>query len=422
MIYKLIIFLSASFFMMPSMSHAKSQSVFTPSISIGEFHDDNIYLDADDEKGDWVTIISPSLVYSLISEDNDNIQFRYSPTLVRYKNEDQNDTVRHSGALTISNNLTGHLRLELSDTYLKTEDPVEETEGIFGIRRTRNVYQRNTGRAGFSFAFGPENTFSLGYGHSMLLNDDVRLNDYMVSNPNATLTLWFNKKDGIELNYRYTTAEFTRDDNGIPYDDYTGNNAGLSYMHRFGTRTTLSLGYELTDREFEGLTENYSVHDGSVGLTHNFSNKTSLSISGGYFLQKNEYSDDDNGYTYDMSLKRDFERGSISISGTGGWREGYQEATRTGFTKYYGVGSTFNYQVLERLNNNAGLSFMHDRYAQGRIISDYYRANYGWRLSFLRWFSISLDYSFIRRDYNINVLDYKVNRIMMTLTASKAFR
>ena len=64
---------------------------------------------------------------------------------------------------------------------------------------------------------------------------------------------------------------------------------------------------------------------------------------------------------------------------------------------------------------------MHDEYAEGRITKDY-RANYGWRLSFLRWFSIALDYSYLYRDDDLDLQDYKVNRIMMTLTASRMFR
>ena len=116
MINKLIVLLVACL-MIPSLVYAKYQSEFTPSISIGELYDDNIDLEAADEKVDWVTTISPGITLNLVSEGDNNISLRYSPTLVRYKNEDQNNTVRHSGALTISNNLTSHLRFDLSDTY-----------------------------------------------------------------------------------------------------------------------------------------------------------------------------------------------------------------------------------------------------------------------------------------------------------------
>jgi len=421
MIHKVIIFIAACLFVIHSPVHAKYQSEFTPSISIAELYDDNIDLEATNEKEDWVTTISPGITLNLVSEGDDNISLRYNPTLVRYKNEDQNNTVRHSGTLAIRNNLTSHLRFDLSDTYLKSEEPVETTEGIYGVRQTRNIYQRNTGSVGINFLFGPENTFNLGYDYSLLNNEDVTLDDSTIANPNADLILWFNQKNGVELNYQYTIAEFTRDDDGIPGDDYTGNNSGLTYRHRFGTRTTFSLGYELTDREFEGLTENYSVHDGSIGFTHSFTNQTSLSMSGGYFLLKNEYSDDDNGFSYDLSLTRNFSRGNISIGGSGGWRESFLEAEQRGLTKYYGMDSNFSYQVTERLSNYAGLSYLHDKDAESRITKDY-RANYGWRLSFLRWFSIALDYTFMNRNDEQDIEDYKVNRIMMTLTASRMFR
>ena len=83
--------------------------------------------------------------------------------------------------------------------------------------------------------------------------------------------------------------------------------------------------------------------------------------------------------------------------------------------------SQFNYQLMEKLSNYAGLSYMQDKDAAGRM-SKNYRANYGWRLSFLRWFSLSLDYSFSNRDDDLDTEDYKVNRVMMTLTASKLYK
>ena len=48
--------------------------------------------------------------------------------------------------------------------------------------------------------------------------------------------------------------------------------------------------------------------------------------------------------------------------------------------------------------------------------------NGGLRLGLLRWFSATLDYSYAERDDDINTEDYKVNRVMLTLTATKPQR
>jgi hypothetical protein len=416
-----VVLSSSLIFMVPSLSHARYQFEFTPSISISELYDDNIDLEATDKKTDWITTVSPGITMNLFSEDNNNIVLRYIPTWVSYKKETHNNTVRHSATLTISENLTRSFRFDLTNNYLISEDPIETTLGITGIRQTRNVYQRNTGGASLNYLFGPENTLSIGYDHSLLENGDLTLDDNTASNPYAGLTWWLNQKNGIELNCRYTIAEYTRDDNSIPGDNYTGDNAGLTYLYRFGERTTFLIGDEYTAREFDGLTEDYSVHDWSAGFEHSFSNQTSLSISVGYFLLKNEYSDYDGGYSYDVSFIKNFSRGNFSIGGAGGWREGYQEASRRGFTKYYGMNSRFDYLFMERLNNYAGISYIQDEYAEGGISKDY-RASYGWRLSFLRWFSVSLDYSYLKGSDGLDMESYTNNRIMMTLTASKPYR
>jgi hypothetical protein len=419
---KVVIFIFfMAFFSFNNLASASYKYEFIPSIAISEQYDDNVFLDNTPKISDWITKITPSVSLNVGSEKN-IFQFKYAPTIVRYKNKDVNNTLRHSGSIVIGKELTSHMRFDLNDTLLRSEDPIEETEGIYGIRRTRNAYLRNNGGTSLTFLFGPEDTLRFGYNNSLLKNKDITLNDNSYSTPFIGLTYWINVRNGVELNYQYSIADFTRDDGWLASDNYIGNAAGLKYLYRFNTHTTASLGYDLNTREFDGLTEDYAIHQGTIGLSHSFSNDASLSLSGGYFKLKKERSLDDNGFSYSLSLQKNFSRGKISLGGSGGWREGYLEATKQGLIKYYGLNSQLDYKIYERLTNYAGISYMRDNDTSiGRKYKTY-SGNYGWRWSFLKWYALSIDYSRHQRDDAIDTGDYVVNRVMMTLTASKLFK
>jgi hypothetical protein len=413
-------FLLILLFGFSTTAFAKYHFDFTPSISMSEIYDDNIYLSSTNEKSDYITAVTPGFSLNILSESN-HLDLSYAPSFVWYDKEDQNDTVRHSGTLTFGQNLTQYLSLDLTDTYIKSEDPLEETEDVEGVRNTRNTYERNTALISLRYLFGPENALTVGYGQSQLENEDETVDDGRTQDPFATVTYWFNVKNGIELNYGFTKADFWRDDNSIAGDDYDGHSAGIRYMHRFTPHTRGSIGYDFENRNFDGLSEDYDVHTGSIGFDHEFSPDLSLSIGGGYFIQKNDWSDDEDGYTYNVALIKQFERGSLTIGGAGGWDENYLDAERTGFSRYWSVNTNADYQILEALNGYVSGLYRTDKEANSQK-QETWRGNCGIRWTFLRWFSLSLDYSYADRNDDNNIDDYTDNRVMLILNASKLYR
>jgi hypothetical protein len=237
------------------------------------------------------------------------------------------------------------------------------------------------------YVFGAENSLNVGYSREDRENDEVTLDDSKVQNPFANLTYWFNAKNGVEMTYRYTDVEYTRDDNVSINDDYTGHQPGIRYIRRFSPHSSAYIGYAYTTRDFDGVTEDYVVHDGYVGAEHAFSPQYSISARGGYYLRVNDISEDQDGPTFTASLTRTFARGSIVIGGKGGWDEEYLErgfGTTSGFTKYYGGYAKLTYQILEPVSIFAGGSYRHDK-DELNIRSDLVRANGGFTLTFSNW-------------------------------------
>ena len=419
---KINILLIGIILLTPHHLFAKYKTEFIPSISINETYDDNIDLDSTNEKSDWITSISPRIALNIFSQKN-NFSLNYFPSIVRYKNEDNNNTVRHTGSFRFNEELLKNLQFNLSDTYIMSEDPLETTEGVVGIRGTRNTYQRNNWASSINYIFGPSNSFLLGYSHSWLENDDVTLDDGKIFDPYSKLLYWFNQKHGMELSVGYTDAEFSRDDNGIPDDDYSGGRSGLRYLYKGNPHTTFSIGYDYTYRNFTGLNneEDYMVHEASLGFEKQISEDLSYNISAGYFVQDREYSEDGNGVIFDSSLTKKMNRGSFSIDAKGGWDEVILEAERRGFTKYQQLGTAFTYNITRDLINYFSISYRHDKDSINRE-SRTVRANYGLRWLISRYYSATIDYLRATRDDDNIDEEYSDNRVMLGIRWSRPYR
>ncbi len=403
-------------------SYSQTHMELTTSLSLSEEYDDNLDLDDSNEQSDYVTMLSPSVNFSLLSQHT-QLGLEYTPSFVWYSEETEDNTVRHSARLTLSLELAERFRLDLSDTYVYSDDPLEETEDIQGARDSRNTYKRNSGDISLTYLFGPENTLSVGYRNSSLENEDEDEDDGRSQSPYATLSYQINIKNRIELEYEYSREDFWRE-NASPADpaedDSYGHGPAIRYIYSFTQHTTGILAYNFTTRNYEGIEEDYKVHDGSIGFEHAFSPSYSISAGAGYFIQKNAYSSDETGVTYDAAMTRQFERGSINIGGSGGWDETTLQADSTGFTRYWSTIVSADYQIMEPLTAYATGSFRHDKEDDRRY--DTMGGSCGLSWTFLRWFSLALDYTYAERDDDLTADSYTDNRVSLTLTASRLYR
>ena len=182
------------------------------------------------------------------------------------------------------------------------------------------------------------------------------------------------------------------------------------------------MGYHYANRDFDGLTGDYEVQEGSVGFEQAFSPDLSVSVGAGYFAVENERSDDESGLTYEASLIKRFARGSFAIGGSGGWDEAYLEAERRGLTRYWSGNTRLEYRILEPLSGYAGGLYRQDKRDLDNRDWKTLRGNCGLAWDFHRWFSFSLDYAYSQRDDDVDVDDYKANRVMLILTGSRLFQ
>ncbi len=405
-------------------SFGQTHLEITPSVSVSEEYNDNIDLDASDEKSDYITRVSPGVMLSWLSRDSE-LSITYMPSFVWYAQETEDETITHSGTVALGHNVTENLRFDLTDTIIRSDEPLEETEDIEGARETREKYWRNSSHAAFMYIFGPGKTSTIGYDHSYLKNDAEDVDDGRIQSPYVEMTYAFNIKHSVDFHYGYTMADFWRDDmppgGEAAGDDYEGHEAGMTYTYNITPHNAISMTYDLTTRQFKGTEEDYKVHDISVGYDHAFSPELSFVLGAGYFIEDNDYSDDETGISYDVALTKLFERGSFILGGAGGWDEAYLEAERRGFSRYWSVNTGAEYEVFESVTGYAGATYREDKDEDNREWKSF-SGNCGLTWEFMRWFSLSLDYAYTERDDDFSSEDYKVNQILLILTAERLFR
>ncbi|MDQ7837629.1 MAG: outer membrane beta-barrel protein [Thermodesulfobacteriota bacterium] len=442
------LFLSCFAWVVPSV-RAECRYKFTPSLSVDEKYDDNIFLRSTDETSDWTSTISPAL--SLDAQcPTRGITLNYSPGFVFYKRYTEYNTVRHNGNLSAFLQAGPHTRIDFRDSFYRTEEPREQMEAMlvgwrglvhrdefgqpivlryeydlpvfdvdivpeisYAIRRTRNTYYRNTGDIKVSHQFGPKDNFFVGYNDNHLENSDPEIEDTRIQTPFAGVSYWFDVKNGLDLNVRHSISDY---ETNPDFKQYTG---GARLVHLFSQDSSISLAYNYTDMNYDPGGTDYVIHDGMVSYSISPGPHTTLSAGVGYFLRNPERGGTNDGLSYQASIGQKFERGSVFVGGQGGYRQELSDAENLGFAKFWSANGGINYLLLPELTASGGLSYVEEKFIEQADRRDkLWSATAGLAYSYRRWLSLSLSGQHTERDSNVGLNDYDDNQIMLRITAS----
>ena len=417
----------------PLLQGSNYRVKITPKISIREEYDDNIFLVKENTDADWITTVSPGFEIDIESDKN-GLELDYTFGWVRYYNNTSNDNMRHSGRLKFWQKLTEHLKLNIEDRYLKSDDIFDEdlspTLPSQRVANNRSRYQRNDATANLEYDFGPRSRFTTGYVYNILDNEDPNLEDMTEKGPFVGLSHWFDNKNSIDFDYRFAEYEYTQKGISEARPNIEVQETGFIYSHRFSERVKPFLSYRIYHQNFMGIEKSYWIHNFGGGIGYAFSQKTSFDIFlGGYYPSGDTTTDP--GMTFTALLKRDFRRGSFSLGADTGWDTGFTEVIPRGFTRYYGGLAQFDYQIMEKLGVYADTSYRQNRYPSDEldIIGGYdpsddktYTGRCGLNYRFYQWFSLDLSYTYRQRFSDDPDNEFVDNRFMLRFNAAKPFR
>ncbi len=418
-------------FFLTATSAFSLQANFTPRFWVSEKYDDNIFLDRVDKEADYYTAVSLGFTSGLRTKNSEFSLF-YEPQYKTYAKRPELNVWNHLATLQAKSRITKHIEFGLRDFFRYTDDPgfyletfEDEFKGIitydYTIRKTRQTYYTNAAQADLSFQLSDSDTLDLKYLYSILENQDPTFEDNRKHKPSMAYSHRFSPHYNMEMDVSYTKGEFDTSDD---LEEWEGS---IKFTKEFTPHLDAFLDYGYNQADFEGETTDYQVHNASIGVDYDVAKQTSLSLSAGFFLQDPEDGDDDSGLTGEAGITQSFEKGSISITGSGGWDGSYFGAESLGFGTYYQIGGRFNYVLLRSLYVNASATYRENEYKdlEPTRRDDIKRASLGFAYNpvSLKWLGVNLSYTYTDVNSSDEEDSYENNQVFLqiTLTPERPF-
>jgi hypothetical protein len=393
---------------------------FHPYIDLEGTWDDNINLTQDNRIGDFITTISPGLMYRSKGPGYD-FDLGFELGLNSYATHTENNYVGYDGRFTgfydIDRRWTVRLHEDLTrsrdglETYTITNSAGQQITSAANPNST--LYWRNIFEPSVEYKFGRENLVSFQYRNNVYRPESNNFG-YGNSTENAFsphLAYWFDIRNGITLDYTYSIGTFENQSN------YVSNFIVGSYIYRFSPKTKVFGNFRYEIKNFDPPGIDYSVYSPTVGLEYAFSATLTGRAEFGWFWQAVDIGPPLDGPAYTFSITQKGPRTTYTLAFQGGYREQYFTTENLGISQYNQIMARVNHKLWERLS----LTFM------GNLGQDVFENpsrtdnSYGLTgiLAYqpLKWLTFSLEGGSYARQSDLNGDSYRDNRGILRLTA-----
>jgi len=427
------------------------QYTFHPRVSAGEEYTDNVFLSKDNEKDDFITIVSPGFTAKALGKTG-FLELSYDPAYSKYLDFDENDAWRHDARLLGRSDLTKRTRFDISNRFLRSEDPLSEEdilelrdkdvvqEGDTSTRKNRRTFYRNTARTRLSYQFGKDDSVYAGFLYGLLRNNDPQDEDNDRYSPSAGLNYWFGPKFGIQTNATYTRGKFDQNSGFTddPTDDFNNYAGSIKFIARTKTRFSIFTQYNHVYRDFDDDfddSNDYMVYAPSAGFTYVVEKDLNLRLGGGYFFQEVDDNDDQQGFFGNGQIDKawNYRRGFINLTALTGMEQNDFGAENIGLERFAAIQGSAKYEFTRKLFGDINSRYRYsdvvgsaDQGADDNTGEKVHRYRMGTGLTFvpLKWMAIRLGYNFRKVDSDDNTDDYEEHRglLNITLTPDKPYR
>jgi hypothetical protein len=262
----------------------------TPSLSLSERYDDNIFQTSSNKESDFVTVVTPAIRVQYTPAPETTLDIDYRAAIEFFaENSGQNQVSQH-GFLRLTFPLARVLSLDVRDTLVITEEPGERVLGIDEVTGLRPVSEQsrrrtlqNRAHGSLELRLAPRTTLGLLF-ESFL--DDVDVPSEVDE---------FRYTVGAELDYLAHVAR--------------GSRVSVAYtvtLHTFDENRPVRPGTEQAD---------FQVHAVNAGVHHNFSPTLSGSATVGYAITTSDDPAEDENSTIiaSVSINKTLRTGQASF-------------------------------------------------------------------------------------------------------------
>jgi hypothetical protein len=305
---------------------------FTPELIVSETYTDNLFLTPDNEQSTYITSVGLNLTTDVLWRTA-GIRINYNPSYNAYSEFEEFDYWRHAASANIWKVFKRNTRLELSDTYLRSDDPLDESDlpleegqpegpGIEADpnRRGREQYYTNVAEARLSHQFGAEDEVFIAVAHRVFREVDpppgIPTDNYDAVGPSLGLVYHFTRQWSSELEGSYEDTQYQ------DINDRRESNAYIAIFYRFTRRFSGFVGYRHTilkfDRDETQDDEDYDIHSPSIGLRYEVGDHTNVEIAAAYYKQRFDQSEDNEGFAINSEIHTRWQLRTSYIGLTGG--------------------------------------------------------------------------------------------------------
>ena len=395
-----------------------------PNISVSGEYNDNINqttnINKDNKKDDFITTVLPGINFSNMDAKS-GIDLDASVGFVFYDKNSNLNYISGSGSLNAKYMTSEHVNFYLKESYVRSENPreqeyftqVESNKYVLSPSTQRSVYWRNVFAPTVEYQFGEESRIGINYRHNTYQIDSETSQNSMENYINPFLTYWFDKRNGVYLDYAYTNGDFEAS------PDLNGHKAIARYMNRLDRQLTAFLEGAYTNRSFAEPIMDYNVYEPALGLTYAFTPSFTASAQVGYYWMEQLNADIKfSGLTFKADLANRDVRTIYVLSIQGGYTEDFFTAQNYGFQKYYrGTGSIKHY-LEKRFSIGALGSIERTEFIDSDRIDMIWSAGASASYQPLKWLTLSLEGSHNAHESNIPANEYIENKGMLKLIIS----
>jgi hypothetical protein len=393
---------------------------FHPYINIKEEYSDNINLTSANKKDDFMTTVQPGIKFSNMDKMS-GVDFNYALGTVFYGKNSNLNYISHDASLNAKYMTTEHINFYLKESFIRSEDPrereyfttTEDNKYVLATTTDRPVYWRNVVAPTIEYQFGPENRLGVNYRNNIYQIDSAGGQNSQEDYINPFFNYWFDKQNGISLEYGLTYGKFAVN------PDLVGHMFKTRYTNRFSFKSSAFAEYTYSKRTYaEPSTADYDVHEPNVGMTFAFSPTLTASAQVGYFWQEPKTGEGKTGISYKGELVNTDPRTTYILSLQGGYKEDLFTAENLGFTRYHRLTGSLNHKLYQRISVGCRGSVERAEYDA----SD--RTDTIWGISGtasympLKWLTLALEVSHLENQSSLDTASYTENRGLVKITAT----
>lgn len=402
----------------PAAAKADRQTIVSGGLAVRQGYDSNVYRTNTNKVDEWSTALSPTLSLTS-SSPRDTLNFSYSPSYV-YNHRTDEGHFDHSLLLAANRALSDRWQLSVNDSFEKSDDSTlgrdetRDTSNRVNLSENlpRNRYWTNYFGINNTWQYRQNSTLSLGYNHSIYENDVNP--DYQRHGVPLSVSHEINRQWQAEAGYTFTEGIFDR------YDSRQHTtNAKLIYrltphkaIYGFGNFSTT---------DYSDDRPGYDTVGGRLGYSQQIDQQSDIDLGAGLSSTGRDGDSSTSAFDYSLAYRRQFERGTFSLDGAGGFDDRQFNGENDGLSKFWSIKPVLRYQLAEKLASSLYALYRDDKYIERtpEQTEKSYEAGGSLDWSFSRWYTAGIRYVYHKLDSNIAGNDYDDHRLYLTLSAAK---